>query len=130
MKQNKYRKGKHIISFDELMKQDFVYFDHKIYHSGWFGSWKLRFAKRHLGENGRIFYAEKIAPDTLVCNKCGRRFTDESELKLLIEVQKQADDIYTVDYDEELSGEPGTEIIKACPNCRTDAYLMDLEVDE
>lgn len=129
MKQNKYRRGGHILSLDELAKQDFVYFRHKIYHEGWFGSWQLRFIKRNIGENGHIYYAEKVVPDTIICNKCGKKFADESELKRLMEVQIAADDIGIIDFDKNLTDEPGVEIIRGCPYCRTDAYLMDLEVE-
>lgn len=129
---NKYRKGGHILSLDELAKQEFIYFGDKVTHKGWFGSWQLRFFERWLGQNGRIFYAEKIVPDKIVCNRCGKRFADESELKRFIEIEIAADDVVVLDYkgNEELSSEPDTEVFRGCPNCRTDADLMNLEVEE
>ena len=55
-KKRKYRKGAAIRSVDDLLKQEFVYFDDKIYHCGWVRSWQLGMVVRHM-ENGRIFYA-------------------------------------------------------------------------
>lgn len=125
---NKYRKGGHILTLEELARQEFVYFGDKVTHRGWFESWQLRFAKRWLGENGRIFYAERTQPDKIVCNKCGRRFADESELKRLIEISVD-DDVVVLDYkyNQERAELPNAEVIKGCPYCRTDAYLMDLD---
>lgn len=130
MNEKKYRRGGHILSLDELAKQDFVYLRHKIYHEGWFGSWQLRFIKRNIGENGHIYYAEKIVPDTIECRRCGRRFADKSELKRFMEAQIAADDISVIGYDKSLLDEPGVAVFKGCPNCRTDRFLIDLEVKE
>ncbi len=55
----KYRKGNPIRSLDELAKQQFVYFNDKITHNGWFMSWQFRMSKRFL-DNGMIYYAIKI----------------------------------------------------------------------
>ncbi|MBQ4121637.1 MAG: hypothetical protein IJD35_06450 [Clostridia bacterium] len=55
----KYRKGGHILSLDELVKQDFVYWHDKIHPRGWFLSWQFRMAADNIGENGCIFYAIK-----------------------------------------------------------------------
>ena len=55
-KRRKYRKGDVIRSVDDLLKQEFVYFDDKIYHCGWVRSWQLNMVVKHM-ENGRIFYA-------------------------------------------------------------------------
>lgn len=38
----KYEKGEVITSLDELVKQEFVYWNDKITHFGWFISWQLR----------------------------------------------------------------------------------------
>lgn len=53
----KYRKGGHILSLDELNRQDFVYWHDKITHRGWFRSWQFRMAAECIGEKGCIFYA-------------------------------------------------------------------------
>ena len=55
----KYKRGEHILSLDELSKQEFVYWNHKITHCGWFMSWQLRMAARSIGLNGNIYYAVK-----------------------------------------------------------------------
>lgn len=55
----KYHKGGHILSLDELVKQDFVYWHDKIQPRGWFLSWQFRMAVDNIGENGCIFYAIK-----------------------------------------------------------------------
>lgn len=54
----KYQKGDPITSLDELSKQEFVYFQHKIYHSGWFMSWQIIQVKRFI-DRGLLYYAEK-----------------------------------------------------------------------
>lgn len=58
----KYEKGEAISSIDDLMKQEFVYFDDKIYHCGWFRSWQLSMVVRHM-DNSRIFYAIRKEDD-------------------------------------------------------------------
>lgn len=62
-RKNKYRKGGHILTLDELARQDFVYWYDKVVHHGWFKSWQLRFAECHIGENGCIYYAIKEEDD-------------------------------------------------------------------
>ncbi len=53
----KYRRGGHILSLDELARQDFVYWNDKITPRGWFMSWKFRMAANAIGEHGAIYYA-------------------------------------------------------------------------
>ncbi len=55
----KYKKGKPIKSMNELMNQEFVYFNHKITHEGWFKSWSLRFAQDMI-DRGALYKAVKI----------------------------------------------------------------------
>ena len=55
----KYRRGGHILSLDELMQQDFVYWRDKIEPRGWFMSWQLHFAAKAIGPDGVIYYAVK-----------------------------------------------------------------------
>ena len=55
----KYRKGGHILSLDDLMKQDLIYFCDKIYHRGWFKNWKLLMVANLIGEKGLLFYVVK-----------------------------------------------------------------------
>ena len=58
----KYKKGAPITSFDELVKQEFIYDHDKILHQGWFLSWQTRWTKNRI-ESGCLFYAEKIGGD-------------------------------------------------------------------
>lgn len=53
----KYHRGRHILSLDELVKQDFVYWNDKITPCGWFMSWQLRMTANVIGEKGIIYYA-------------------------------------------------------------------------
>lgn len=55
----KYRRGGHILSLDELVQQDLVYFRDKIQPKGWFMSWQLRMVSMLIGTNGCIYYAIK-----------------------------------------------------------------------
>ena len=52
----KYEKGEVIKSLDVLLDQEFVFFNDKVTHRGWFLSWQLKFALDMLGA-GRIYYA-------------------------------------------------------------------------
>lgn len=62
MYKKKYRKGKQITSLDELSKQEFIYFHHKITHCGWFMSWQFRLAKMYI-DKGWLYYAEKVVDE-------------------------------------------------------------------
>ena len=55
----KYRRGEQITSLDELAKQELVYFYDKIYHHGWFASWRFREVKNYV-QRGCLYYAEMI----------------------------------------------------------------------
>lgn len=58
----KYRRGEKITSLDELAKQEFVYFYDKIYHNGWFASWRFRDIARYI-QRGCLYYAERTEDD-------------------------------------------------------------------
>lgn len=62
-KPKRYTRGKHILTLDELIKQEFVYWNDKITHRGWFMSWQIQMAVNALGKNGRIYYAKKRQGD-------------------------------------------------------------------
>lgn len=49
------------------------------------------------------------------CNMCERLFNSEEELSIR---------------EEEIDGTGLTENYPVCPDCNTDAYLMDIAVDE
>ena len=55
----KYRRGSHILSMDELIQQDLVYWHNKIEPKSWFMSWQIRMAADNIGPNGCIYYAIK-----------------------------------------------------------------------
>ena len=63
MSKRKYHKGDKIMSLDELVKQEFVYFFDKITHRGWFMSWQLRLSAQYI-ERGWLYYAIKTGGDT------------------------------------------------------------------
>lgn len=123
----KYHKGGHILSMDEFVKQEFVFLNDKITHRGWFMSWQMRMVYSMLGENGRIFYAVKDAKDKIICNRCEKKFSDSGELKKFVEYHREADDVFVIDYRPGIELDDNCQVFNGCPNCRTDAYLMDLE---
>ena len=53
----KYKQGDLIRSLDELMAQEFVMMNGKVYHIGWFSSWPVRSCKNYL-DQGRLFQVE------------------------------------------------------------------------
>ena len=53
----KYRHGGHILSLDELARQEFVYWHDKITHRSWFMNWNFKMAVQAIGEKGCIYYA-------------------------------------------------------------------------
>lgn len=57
-KKRKYKKGERITSLDELVKQEFVYWNDKITHHGWFKSWQLRMTEDAI-KRGIIYKAIK-----------------------------------------------------------------------
>lgn len=63
-KKRKYKKGDRVTSIDELLKQEFVYWNNKITHKGWFGSWQLRMTANAI-KNGSIYKAIKKESEEL-----------------------------------------------------------------
>ena len=59
MSKKKYRKGYRIRILNELVEQEFIFFNNKITHRGWFESWPIRTAKEMI-EHGCIRAAIKI----------------------------------------------------------------------
>lgn len=66
MGKRKFKPGGKIVSLDEMACQEHIYFYGKIYHRGWFGSWRFwwvaqqmqrgsfRYAIREGEQNGKI----------------------------------------------------------------------------
>lgn len=69
MSKRKYRRGCHILSLEELARQDIVFWRDKPTTKGWFLSWQFKMAVDAIGEKGVIFYAMPAGVST--------RFTDE-----------------------------------------------------
>lgn len=44
----KYQKGYVIRSLDDLISHEFIYFQNKVYHHGWFASWHFRDCERYI----------------------------------------------------------------------------------
>ncbi|WP_085833867.1 hypothetical protein [Clostridium merdae] len=59
MSRRKYRKGPKITSLNELMEQDFVYWNNKITPKGWFQNWIMCMANRAI-KNGVLRQAIKV----------------------------------------------------------------------
>ena len=57
MSKRKYRRGSHIRSMDELVRQEVVFWKDKPTHKGWFMSWQLGMTAKTIGEKGIIYYA-------------------------------------------------------------------------
>ena len=60
----KYVKGEPIRSLDELMAQELICYENKIYHRGWFGSWQTFWAKRML-DSERVFKVTRTETTTI-----------------------------------------------------------------
>ena len=55
----KYSKGEPIKSLDELVQQEFVYWNDKITQKGWFIGWKINMALNAIQSGNTIFKAIK-----------------------------------------------------------------------
>lgn len=47
-KSRKYKQGEVVTNLNEVIGEEFIYFNHKIYHRGWFGSWQLRWIEEQI----------------------------------------------------------------------------------
>ncbi len=59
MSKRKYRRGGHIMSLDELARQEIIFFRKQPVHFGWFGNWQLRMCQKLIGKDGVLYYAIK-----------------------------------------------------------------------
>ncbi len=73
MSRRKWRRGPHILSLDELARQEVVFRLDKPTAQGWFLFWQFRMAVKAIGQNGVVFYAMPAGIST--------RFSDEDILR-------------------------------------------------
>ena len=73
MSKRKWRRGPKILSLDELVRQEVVFWSDKPQSHGWFMSWQFRMAAQAIGKNGVIFYAMPAGVTT--------RFPDEEIIR-------------------------------------------------
>lgn len=73
MSKRKWRRGPHIMSLDELVRQEVVFWRHKPTAKGWFLSWQFGMAAKAIGKSGVVFYAMPAGITT--------RFSDEDILR-------------------------------------------------
>ncbi len=73
MSKRRWRRGPHILSLDELARQEIVCWWDKPTARGWFFSWQFRMAVQAIGEKGVIFYAMPAGATT--------RFSDEDIIR-------------------------------------------------
>lgn len=73
MSKRKWRRGPKILSLDELVRQEVVFWNDKPQPHGWFMSWQFRMAAHAAGKNGVIFYAMPAGVES--------RFSDEQILR-------------------------------------------------
>lgn len=69
----KWRRGSHIMSLDELSRQEVVYWLDKPTPKGWFMSWQFRMTMNAIGSKGIVFYALPAGITT--------RFSDEEVIR-------------------------------------------------
>ena len=73
MSKRKWRRGPHILSLDELARQEVVFWWDKPTARGWFLSWQFKMAAYAVGEKGVVFYAMPAGITT--------RFSDEEVIR-------------------------------------------------
>lgn len=56
MSKRKYKKGERILTLEELDRQEFVFFQNKVYHKGFWQSWQYRWVLEKL-KIGQFFKA-------------------------------------------------------------------------
>lgn len=66
MSKKKYKQGERIWSLEELERQEFVFFNGKVYHNGFWKSWQFRWVLERL-KNGQLFKAERTDFVVFVC---------------------------------------------------------------
>ncbi len=73
MSKRKWRRGPKILSLDELVRQEVVFWRDKPQPHGWFMSWQFKMAADAIGRDGVIYYAMPARAKT--------RFSDEDVIR-------------------------------------------------
>ncbi len=73
-----YEIGNNIKSLDELIKQEFIFFNNKLYNKGWFKGWQLNYVASLIAAN-KIFKAIRKGEDNKILLK------ENSALKSMLE---------------------------------------------
>jgi len=83
---SKYVRGEQIQSLDELIAQKFIYFNHKVYHRGWFRSWQLNWVAyaMYLGRIHKAIPIKRVEPKFMVGDKVIVAFGDGDSNKGII----------------------------------------------
>lgn len=66
MSKKKYKRGDRIWSLEELDRQEFIFWNGKVYHSGFWKSWQYRWVLDRL-QNGQLYKAERTGCVVFVC---------------------------------------------------------------
>ena len=66
MSKRKYKKGERIWTLEELDRQEFVFFQNKVYHKGFWQSWQYRWVLEKL-KRGQFFKADRAGQVVFVC---------------------------------------------------------------
>ena len=66
MSKKKYKKGKQIRTIEELEQQEFIYWQGKVYHYGFWGSWQYRWVIDRL-KCGQFFTVERTGQEVFIC---------------------------------------------------------------
>ena len=66
MSKRKYKKGERIWTLEELDRQEFVFFQNKVYHKGFWQSWQYRWVLENL-KRGQFFKADRADQVVFVC---------------------------------------------------------------
>lgn len=93
MSKRKYKKGERIWTLEELDRQQFVFFNDKVYHSGFWKSWQYKWVLERL-KNGQLFKAESTDQVVFVCHVLATGSGAISQLTVFNNAAKATDWLY------------------------------------
>lgn len=73
MSKSEWRRGPHIMSIDEVVRQEMIFWKNSLYSKRGFTSWKVQTIADNVGKDGCIFYAMPAGVTT--------RFSDEDVIR-------------------------------------------------